>query len=374
MKRIILPLILIISLLFPSNLFAEGDLIFDDVPSDSFYYNAVKYLVDEDIVHGKNDGQFHPDDNITRVEALKIAFDLKEIILQKTLPVSQSFPDVSNDKWYSKYVFMAKKKQTMTGTEDGNFEPDRNITRAESCKIILGTYNLRLFQIHKSFTELHNYKDVEDDAWYSPCVGYISSYGLANFTGDYFNPDKYISRAEFADFIYNTHFFYKSGDIRPNRDKEEEDKEVTNSSNHSGDEIDILENNENNSGVSIPEDYQDQWNLLSKGIASYYHDMFNGRNTASGAKFDNSKMMAAHPLLPYNSKVRVKNIENGKTVDVEILDCGPFAKGRVIDLSKAAFEEIGHLGSGLLNVELELLELGPKYWQRTCFDLTQRRW
>ncbi len=91
--------------------------------------------------------------------------------------------------------------------------------------------------------------------------------------------------------------------------------------------------------------------------ASYYHDKFNGKKTASGTRFDNNKLTAAHRKLPFGTKVRVTNEANGKFVIIEITDRGPFSKGREIDLSKRAFMEItSNKKGGAVNVTLEVLE------------------
>ena len=95
----------------------------------------------------------------------------------------------------------------------------------------------------------------------------------------------------------------------------------------------------------------------SKGIASYYHDKFNGRKTASGERFNNNDYTAAHKDLAFGTKVRVTNLENGKSVIVTINDRGPFSKGREIDLSKKAFMEISDKKThGELTVKIEILK------------------
>jgi rare lipoprotein A len=91
--------------------------------------------------------------------------------------------------------------------------------------------------------------------------------------------------------------------------------------------------------------------------ASYYHDRFNGRRTASGAKFDNSKYTAAHKKLPFGTVVRVTNEANGKSVIVQITDRGPFVKTRDIDLSRKAFMEIvSNKNSGSVIVTIEVID------------------
>lgn len=91
--------------------------------------------------------------------------------------------------------------------------------------------------------------------------------------------------------------------------------------------------------------------------ASYYHDKFNGRKTASGKRFDNGKLSAAHRKFPFGTKLRVTNEENGKSVIVEVIDRGPFARGRELDLSKKAFMDItSNKRSGAVNVKIEELQ------------------
>lgn len=91
--------------------------------------------------------------------------------------------------------------------------------------------------------------------------------------------------------------------------------------------------------------------------ASYYHNKFNGRRTASGTKFDNEKYTAAHRKLAFGTKVKVTNEVNGKSVIVTITDRGPFTKGREIDLTRKAFMEIAaNKNAGNLKVTIEIIK------------------
>ena len=91
------------------------------------------------------------------------------------------------------------------------------------------------------------------------------------------------------------------------------------------------------------------------GIASYYSMKFQFRKTASGEKFNNYSMSAAHKTLPFGTKVIVTNINNGKRVTVKINDRGPFVKGRIIDLSRAAFSKIESVDKGLVKVKIKVV-------------------
>ena len=95
----------------------------------------------------------------------------------------------------------------------------------------------------------------------------------------------------------------------------------------------------------------------TKAHASYYHNKFNGKRTSSGIRFSNDKYTAAHRKLPFGTKLKVTNEENGKWVIVEVIDRGPFSRGREIDLSRRAFMEIAsNKNSGTLTVKLEIIE------------------
>ncbi len=95
----------------------------------------------------------------------------------------------------------------------------------------------------------------------------------------------------------------------------------------------------------------------TKAHASYYHNKFNGKRTSSGIRFSNDKYTAAHRKLPFGTKLKVTNEENGKWVIVEVIDRGPFSRGREIDLSRRAFMEIAsNKNSGSINVKLEIIE------------------
>src|SRR6516225_5688351 len=92
--------------------------------------------------------------------------------------------------------------------------------------------------------------------------------------------------------------------------------------------------------------------VLGEGVASYYGESFRGRKTASGEAFDPDAMTAAHRTLPFGTCLQVENLENGRSVRVRVNDRGPFAAGRVVDLSEAAARAIGLLRSGVARVRL----------------------
>ncbi len=91
------------------------------------------------------------------------------------------------------------------------------------------------------------------------------------------------------------------------------------------------------------------------GLASYYSKQFEGAKTAYGVTYNSNDLVAAHRIYPLNSVVRVENMENGRTVEVRIIDEGPFISGRIIQLSERAAANLGMIGRTTVQVELTLL-------------------
>lgn len=105
--------------------------------------------------------------------------------------------------------------------------------------------------------------------------------------------------------------------------------------------------------VAPSRNYSVQWE--QRGIASWYGGYFHGRRSASGEIYNQNAMTAAHKTLPFGTRVRVTNLNNGRSAIVRINDRGPFIRGRVIDLSRAAASSVGMLGSGIAPVKVEVL-------------------
>jgi rare lipoprotein A len=95
-----------------------------------------------------------------------------------------------------------------------------------------------------------------------------------------------------------------------------------------------------------------------RGVASWYGEPFHGRATASGEIYDMHGLTAAHRQLPLGTVVAVRSLENGKQVTVRINDRGPFAKGRILDLSYAAARKLDMIGPGTMKIELTVVEMG----------------
>ncbi len=95
------------------------------------------------------------------------------------------------------------------------------------------------------------------------------------------------------------------------------------------------------------------------GIASWYGEDFHGKKTANGETYDMHAMTAAHRTLPFSTRVRVTNLDNGNKTEVRINDRGPFVPGRIIDLSRSGAKELGMLGPGTARVVVEAVGFAP---------------
>jgi rare lipoprotein A len=92
--------------------------------------------------------------------------------------------------------------------------------------------------------------------------------------------------------------------------------------------------------------------MASHGLASFYTE---GTQTASGEKFDTNELTAAHPTLPFGTRLRVTNVATGRSVTVRINDRGPYVAGRVVDVSYSAAQSLGMVGKGVANVKLDVV-------------------
>jgi len=116
----------------------------------------------------------------------------------------------------------------------------------------------------------------------------------------------------------------------------------------------------------------EQPDIIQTGEASWYGPGFHGRLTSNRERFNQDDLTAAHRTLPFNTIIEVVNTENNETIEVRINDRGPYARNRVIDLSRAAADEIGMIDNGVAEVELVLVEAGgplPENLNRPTFTI-----
>jgi rare lipoprotein A len=105
------------------------------------------------------------------------------------------------------------------------------------------------------------------------------------------------------------------------------------------------------SRVRVPHDNGGTRQSALHGVASFYSDT----ETASGEKFDKNELTAAHPTLPFGTKLRVTDVSSGRFVTVRVNDRGPYVRGRVVDISPSAAEALGMVDKGITNVRLDVV-------------------
>jgi rare lipoprotein A len=108
--------------------------------------------------------------------------------------------------------------------------------------------------------------------------------------------------------------------------------------------------------------------IFERGGASWYGIQFHQRKTANGERFDMTAMTAAHKTLPFNTRVCVRSLVNGREVLVRINDRGPYSAGRIIDLSRSAADALGMLGLGIKQVALSIVDKNTTRCGDTAID------
>ncbi len=99
--------------------------------------------------------------------------------------------------------------------------------------------------------------------------------------------------------------------------------------------------------------------FVEEGVASWYGSDFHGKRTANGERYDMYSMTAAHKILPFNTQVKVTNLQNGRSIMVRINDRGPFVADRIIDLTHTGASQIGMIGPGTARVRVETVGAVP---------------
>lgn len=326
-----------------------------DLPDTHMYAKQLGSLYDNGVIRGYSNGTVKPDQVMNRVEALKLVIQALNTALPKDSSLADiDFSDIGEsdvDKWYFPYIVFATEYGYMSGYEDGTFRINSTMTRAEFLKVLMKAKRI------KPKTGKDIFDDVSKDHWVKPYASYLYENDLlsSEFNDLKFKPDEPITRALASFFTYQ--LFYKP----------EADEPVV---------VKPVDTDTTNVDEGTPSDFDmilaDKH--FSEGAVSYYGASFTGRNTASGEKFDNEQYMTAHPYLPFGSVVKFTNKNNGNTVEARVVDCGPFVKGRVGDLSQAAFEKLGPLSAGVLPVTADLISMPEgKPFQERCYELRVAR-
>ncbi|MDP2643221.1 MAG: septal ring lytic transglycosylase RlpA family protein [Candidatus Peregrinibacteria bacterium] len=305
---LLIPIITLIATIShtPTIIRAESPDNFSDVKEGNSHFVAIDYLRENNIIQGYEDGTFKSKQKISRAEALKIFILASKAVQEADIVEINESPlsDVPADSWFAPYVAIAKEKGIISGYSDGTFQPDKTINLAESLKIFLSSY---------PDLEYPSTDDIFADAvstdWFAKYAAYAKQKTLVNITlENKIDPNQDMTRGYMAEIIY---------------------RKIIN----------------------------DTVNLVEFGKATYYGNGANGANTASGEKLDNASFVAAHKTLPFGTIVEVTNLATGKSIQVKIIDRGPYGHGRIIDLSLGAFAALADLSVGVINVQDKVIHL-----------------
>ncbi len=178
---------------------------YSDLPEVNRNYPAIEYLSEVGIIKGYPDGTFKPDNPVNRVEFLKLVLESSEITTDVSEPTD--FPDVKNDRWYSKYVRKAYKEGWIEGYPDETFKPEQPINKVEALKIIGEVQKWNL----PEDTTSPSFNDISLDAWYAPYISYAKNKNYLEETTINFIPETKYSRAKISELLFRSFITKKSG-------------------------------------------------------------------------------------------------------------------------------------------------------------------
>ncbi|MBU1151705.1 S-layer homology domain-containing protein [Patescibacteria group bacterium] len=254
MKKFI-PLIIGLSIFLNSPLSFANTTFFSDVPPTHKNYNAINYLKQNGIINGYEDNTFRPTNLVTRAEFLKIIIEGSNIENNGTAPLI--FTDIDQTAWYIPYLRKAYDEEWIKGYADNTFRPNKTITKAEALKITAKAQNWGT----ESLISTRAFKDVTPTIWYGPYTSFAKEHNYLEETGDYFYPEREMTRAGISELIYRTIQNPAENPADPTEEPEQEQEEVTEESEPTS---------SNNSTNTIDQDFFENITLNSPLPKEYY--------------------------------------------------------------------------------------------------------
>ncbi|MFN7160639.1 MAG: S-layer homology domain-containing protein [Candidatus Gracilibacteria bacterium] len=294
---------------------------FSDVKADSPYMSALVYLKEKGVVTGYDDGTFQPDKKVNRAEALKMLLTGLGI---QIYPQKSSFPDVASSTWYAPFVSQALKNGYVKGYPDGFFRPEQNVNRVEALKMLL-----EISQVMKSMTITQKtYLEIDSGLWYSKYVLFALDKNLLDiYNENQIRAGEAVTRGDIADMLYR--YMYMK------------EKNLT------------------------------AFQNFEQGSVSYYADDLQGEPTSSGEPYDKDSFTAAHRTLAFGTYAQVVDKNHEKSAIVRINDRGPYTASHIIDISSKAFSTMAAMSSGRFDGEVYRVGKGSmnkKYISESAFS------
>lgn len=173
----------------------ESAKVFSDIPSHHPNYKAIKFLKEKSVISGYEDGSFQPERTVNRAELLKIIVASKNLELDST-QYQNCFPDVST-QWFAPFVCYAKHQGWVKGYPDGTFKPAQTVSKAESIKMLLEAYGEPLPSVEQA-----PFEDVETNTWFAPYIARAKAQGYLEETSNTFEPGQGHRRGGIAENLY----------------------------------------------------------------------------------------------------------------------------------------------------------------------------
>lgn len=172
---------------------------FPDLSNTHPNFVAINYLSNEGVLNGYDDGTFQPERLVNRAEALKIIFESMEVEMDDGLDKEGLFSDVPADAWYAGYVAYGKNEGIINGNPDGTYAPARTVARAEFMKMLLNSIGFKKEQ----WENQKIFNDVPENEWFTPFMNYAGQAGLIS-PDDNQNllPGKEMKRGEVSEVLY----------------------------------------------------------------------------------------------------------------------------------------------------------------------------
>ncbi|MBU0577056.1 sortase [Patescibacteria group bacterium] len=315
MKAIIrfITIAVVLSLLFPNVSFAKS---YSDVPYAHKYNESINTLSNQNIINGYENGEFHPEGNINRAEAVKILVEAlyDDNAINNSLDWHKKlnhkyvmFPDVGINEWYGSYVEVAYQNNIIQGFSDNTFKPSNNLNFAEALKIILESHGVNLNVDYQENPLLY----INRSDWYTPYFSYAYEYNLIN-QNKFYHPAQLITRGEFAEIVYRLQTVQETGlpEFVASSLPTSDEYKITIP------ELDIINLNVN---FADPDDERAALDVLKYGLGHYLYPPDNGKKTvvfghSSGYSWDNS---------PYKTILRqIDNLSNGDKIYINYKEKG----------------------------------------------------
>lgn len=339
---------------------------FTDVPRESKFFVPVNFLKEQGFINGYEDGSFHPNRETTRAEALAMIMKLTGKSVNADGNGENAFEKTLTSETPFRINLPKEANITFENLATGEIFPTESV---RNINVAVGT-GTAILSVKKTVSE-KPFKDVREINWYFELVTEAKRLGIVQGRqdGKYFRPNQYVNLAE------TLRMLFKSAGLQIElQDDEKLPPDISKDDWYAKDFAYAVKKTmltqDRNGYVFPPHETLSRGEMAlllyrffksqagnSFGYASWYADGLAKTKITHGLEYKEKNLTAAHKTLPFGTIVRVINVINGRQVDVVINDRGPFVTGRIIDLSKSAFRELESTTVGIIQAEMEIIQM-----------------